>query len=205
MIEAEELQIEKEALTALEEEARAQALADLMSSTLSVPGYEDWGYPITVEYTVYPYGAGYNMDASETFDSPDVFMTRHEENVSFCQPGGTLKDYYIRYIYDSNDELVYDYQAGIEEPPPEEPVEDLSPVILETLQSIDSRLEAMGADISTISTNSLDYHTGMTATQDDIRQLQTMNLVTNMAIGFSVFLLLGYIIAHNFWQRMKVG
>ena len=88
---------------------------------------------------------------------------------------------------------------------PEEPVEDLTPAILEALQSIDSRLEIMGADLSTVSENSTAYYNDMRIMQEQNNALQFHLLVTSIGLGFTVFLLLGYIIAHGFWQRMKAG
>lgn len=197
MVEAEEIQAE--------EESQIQALTDYTTPDIPISGFKDWDYPIKVDYQVHVVGFEDYIQQIQTYDSPDIFEEDYADFASHCRPGDTFRDFYIRYIYDRDDTIVYDSEAGVEEPPPEEPKEDLSPAILEALQGIDARLEFMGADVSTISANALDYHTGMLATQDDIRQLQTMNLVTNMAIGFSIFLFLGYTIAHGFWQRMKAG
>jgi len=193
------------------EGAEAERLAQEMALDEAVPlvfpisGHDTWAYPIEVEYYVHILGVEDYIPQTEVYDDPETFETDYAELAAQCRPGSNFKDFYIRYVHDAEGVVVYDAEAGTEEPPPEEPVEDLSPAILEALQSMDSRLEGMGTDISTISANTIDYHAEMLAVQKDSLQLQSINLATNMAIGFSVFLFLGYTIAHGFWQRMKVG
>lgn len=207
MIETEELKAEKEAQAELEAQAEmeAQALAAADSFVVIFPDYEAWDYPVYIEYTVYPWGAGYYMDATQTCDTPEDFVAWYDHNLELCQSGGTLKEFYVRYVTDCSNEHVYDYQAGVEEPEPEEPEEDLTPAILETLQSIDARLEIMGVDISTISENTLAYYDDMRPFHERDNNLQSSLLVTNITVGFLIVVLLGYTIAHGFWQRMRVG
>ncbi len=173
---------------------------------LPFDGWRDWEYPVRMEYSVYPWGAGYWMDHTETFDSPDALLARYNEILDLCQDGGTLKDFYVRYIVEnpgSDERIVFDYEAV--NPVPEDPVDDISPAMLEVLQSIDSRLEIMGADLSTVSENSIAYYDDMRIMQEQNNTLQFHLFVTSIGLGFTVFLLLGYIIAHGFWQRMKAG
>ena len=173
---------------------------------LPFDGWRDWEYPVRMEYSVYPWGAGYWMDHTETFDTPDALLARYNEILDLCQDGGTLKDFYVRYIVEnpgSDERIVFDYEAVA--PAPEEPAEDLTPAVLEVLQSIDSRLEIMGADLSTVSENSMADYDDMRIMQEQNNVLQFHLLVTSIGLGFTVFLLLGYIIAHGFWQRMRVG
>ena len=173
---------------------------------LPFDGWRDWEYPVRMEYSVYPWGAGYWMDQAENFDSPDALLARYNEILDLCQDGGTLKDFYVRYIVEnpgSDERIVFDYEAVA--PAPEEPAEDLTPAVLEVLQSIDSRLEIMGEDLSTVSENSIAYYNDMRIMQEQNNILQFHLLVTSIGLGFTVFLLLGYIIAHGFWQRMKAG
>lgn len=192
------------------EEARAEAQAQSAapSPSLPIPGWEGWDYPVTADFTVYPWGMGRELEQRETYSTPEAFRARYEECVSLCREGGTLKDYYIRYIYDCGDNLVYDYQPGAEdpeEPLPEEPGEDLSPLILEALQSADARLEAMEEGLSSISANTAGYCGASLPMQEKSLLLNTYALAVNISLCLCLFVLLGYHIAHGTWQRMRAG
>lgn len=68
MIDTEESKAEKEAEAEMQAQAdmEAQALAAADDLSVIFPDYEVWDYPIYIEYTVYPWGAGYYMDATQT-------------------------------------------------------------------------------------------------------------------------------------------
>ena len=164
--------------------------------TVPFEGWESWSYPITVDFTVHPWGAGYDMDVTEIYDTPEVFKTDYNKNVKLCGDGGTLKDYRIRRITDSGGTTVYDGEQT-EDPP----AEDMTPAILETLKSIDKRLE----DIDSLSANTLDHYEDTLHLHKEQNALLTNTLALNMAILFFLVVSFGHKVAHAFWQRMRVG
>ena len=188
-----------------------RSLVDVMSteaqSDIYVPpdipieGYRDWNYPITVEYLVSVVGFDEPVQQSQTYPDADIFLEDYQGFARECFIGSTFKDFYIDRIQDESGNLVYDSQAGIEEPPAEEPAEDLTPAILETLQSIDARLES----IDSLSGNTLDYYEDTLKLHEEQNALLTNTLALNMALLFLLVVSFGHKVAHAFWQRMRVG
>ena len=170
--------------------------------TVPFAGWESWSYPVTMDFTVPPWGAGYDMEQTETLDTAEAFRARYGEIVELCKDGGTLKDFYVRRIRDNDGNTVYDYQTA------EEPEENLHPAILETLASMDAHLAAMDsalADIASVSENSIAYYENGLKLCEQANELAAHTLAVDLALLFVLVLMLGHRIAQAFWQRMKVG
>ena len=169
--------------------------------TVPFEGWEGWAYPITVDFTVHPWGAGYDMEQSQSFDTADAFKTRYGEIVELCKDGGTLKDFYVRYIRDNSGTTVYSYET-------EDPKEDLTPAILETLQTMDARLERLNAtldDISSVSENTIAFYEDGLRLYRQNNELLMHTLAVDLALLCIVVVMLGHRIAHAFWGRMRIG
>ena len=168
--------------------------------TLPFDGSEGWSYPVTVDYTVTPWGAA-ETECTQTFDTADAFRQEYSDLVYACGDGGGLKDFCVRYIRDNSGTTVYSYET-------EEPPEDLTPAILETLQTMDARLEYLNAaldDLSSVSGNSIAYYEDSVKLYRQSNELLTHTLAVDLALFCIVVVLLGHSIAHAFWERMRVG
>ena len=192
------------------------SLVDVMSadgqSDIYVPpdipieGYLAWRYPVTVDYLVSVVGFGEPVLQSGSYPDPDIFLEDYQSFAYECFLGTAFKDFYIDKVTDADGVLVYDSQAGTEEP--EEPPEDLHPVILETLQTMDARLEYLNAaldDLSSVSGNSIAYYEDSVKLYRQSNELLTHILAVDLALFCIVVVLLGHSIAHAFWERMRVG
>lgn len=161
--------------------------------TVPFEGWEGWSYPISVDFTVHPWGAGYDMDVTETYDTPEAFKTRYGENVELCKDGGTLKDFYVRLIRDGSGETVYDLAAQTPEPDPGDGTAEL---LLSHLESINTTLEGMvRAD--------LEYRESTADYQDQMLKMQAAGTATNIFICIGVFAIFAAMIWQQFLGRFK--
>lgn len=87
---------------------------DSSGENVSIPinGYRDWNYAINVRYKVYPYGAGYYMEVSDTFTDLEAFEEWYSRTSSLIND--TLKDFYILTVTDDNGIEVYNYESYID-------------------------------------------------------------------------------------------
>lgn len=200
-----------------------RSLVDVMSidSTRSTPGYvyvppeipiegyKGWDYPITVDYLISIVGYGDPLPQSNTYDEHEQFLEDFQDLAWNCYKGDVFTEFIINKVWDANNKKLYDSQgmeeSDPEEPTPEEPLEDLTSAMLDALQSMDARLESLYAGLSTLSENTISYQEDALILQEQNNTLQFHLLVASMALGFTLFLVLGYIIAHGFWQRMRSG
>lgn len=175
------------------------------SVTIPIKGYKDWDYGITVNFAVFPYGAGYWMYSSENCSNAEDFESWYANMCSLI--GDTLNDFHITTVVDDNGTEVYDYETYVDSGMEEEPVEE------DTFkEDMLLSLALLHEDLQTISMNDLEYRGETLQLQQqyldfekESRELHYQMLASNIAIGFAVLLTLGYTVAHGFFQRMKVG
>ena len=197
-----------------------RSLVDVMSKEASrasdiyippeipIAGYEEWSYPVTVDYLVSIVGFEDAVAQTEVYDSPAVFLEDYQNFAKECFLGGTFKDFSIEKICDSGGVAVYDSNADENEPPEEEPEENLHPAMLETLASMDAHLVSMDnalADIASVSENSIAYYENGLKLYRQGNELLMHTLAVDLALLFTVVFMLGHKIAHAFWQRMRTG
>ena len=176
------------------------------SNPIPISGYRDWDYPITVTFRISPSAANApsSMPSTEMFNTPEEFEARYD---ALCgMVGGSLKSFSIYRISDCSDlEFVYDADNLPETP--EEPDES------DTYQEdVLAALTALHEDFQTVIENDAAYWEQYTFMQEEYAEMQELytelhyqSLATNIAIGFTLMLTLGYTVAHGFLQRMKVG
>ena len=166
-------------------------------------GYEDWEYQIGVQYAVYPWGAGYWMEATETFYDPESFVARYDEIISLCANGGTLKDFYVMYIWedyggDDGDRLVYDYQAVVEpEPEPGEEEPD------ETAAQLLSHLETISTTLAEMQQADLEYYQTVYDYQEEMLEMQTAETVCSIVLCVGLFAIFAAMIWEELLWRFK--
>lgn len=198
-----------ESIRSLVEVMSTEAQSDIYEPPdIPVEGYREWNYPVTVEYLISVVGFDEAVSQTDTYPDADIFLEDYQGFAYECFKGTTFKDFYLNKITDAGGNVVYDAQAETEEPPIEEPTEDLRPAILETLQAMDKRLETMEetlAGIDSLSANTLDYYGDTLKLYKEQNALLTNTLAVNMALLFLLVVSFGHKIAHAFWQRMRVG
>lgn len=162
---------------------REEQKEGLETYTVSIPfeDYTGWDYPIDVQFQVFPYGMGGWLRQSESFPDADSFTARYEDIISLCQEGGTLKDFYIEYIWDCDEGLVYDYEAQTPEPEPgDEGQKEITDQLLSHLTDVNTTLAGMvQAD--------MEYCQAVYDYQAEMLQLQTANTASTIFICIGVF------------------
>lgn len=166
-------------------------------------GYEEWEYQIGVKYCVYPWGFGRWMDQIETYSDPESFKARYDEIVSLCADGGTLKDFYVMYIWEDYcgdwEDLVYDYQAAEPEPEPDPGEEEPD----ETAELLLSRLEDISTTLEEMQQADLEYYQSVAAHQDEMLKLQTADTGSTIMLCVVVFMVLGELTIKHFLEGFR--
>lgn len=174
------------------------------SSAIPLGGYDSYSYPIYVTYTIFPTSLGNVTGNSSTYDTPESFETGYARMWNSVE-NGSLAYFYIESIRDSEGETVYDVNALPEEEEMPEELDTFNDDVLAALSGIRE-------DLQSISMNDLEYHEQYIEMYEQYTEMQERNtdlqyhmLATNIVIGFTLMLTLGFTIAHGFLQRMKVG
>lgn len=187
------------------EEECEQAVASLPTATLP-SGYEAYHYPVTATYYLYTDVASTYTSSVVQHDTAGDFeavFNQYRQSVE----DGTLAGYCVRYVYEitevdgvSQYNLVYDSEKPVSGELPEEPEEptDTEVAVLETLESINTELQA-------IRENDIVYREETLLLQQESRELYIQLVASNVVIGLILVVVLGYAVGHGFWQRMKVG
>ncbi|MDE7339281.1 MAG: hypothetical protein K2N80_01805 [Lachnospiraceae bacterium] len=79
-------------------------------SGLPIGGYEDYDYPVNVVYRIFPPALGSETGHSGTYASPEEFNEAYKSLQADVQ-SGSLSYCYVRYVYDADDECVYDSEG----------------------------------------------------------------------------------------------
>lgn len=188
-----------------------QATALSESPGIPISGYADFDYPIAVEYKIFPTSLGSETSHSESYDTPEDFENGYEYMQNSVR-ANTLAWFSIRTITDCDDVVVYDSTVTETETPEEIPEETPEETPDTFKEDVLTALESVNENLQSISMNDLDYRQETLQLQQQYLDLQKENrelhyqmLACNIAIGFSILLTLGYMVAHGFFQRMKVG
>lgn len=158
--------------------------------------YQDFSYPITVQFEVLESGSSYSMYTNFCCSSPSLLADQIASYTSEID-SGKLNLVCTQYVWDKDDALVYDYEHAVIEEENDEPSEtELTEI--ELLESINTELQA-------IRENEIAHY-------EEIKQMLSEQIGVSgylygsiVAVGFAVFLGVGFAIANNFWSRMKVG
>ena len=167
-------------------------------------GYEDWEYQIGVQYAVYPWGAGHWMEATETFYDPESFVARYDELISLCANGGTLKDFYVMYIWEDYtgdwETLVYDYQAITEPEPEPDPVEEEPDEAVELLLS---HLESIDMTLAEMQQADLEYYQAVNDYQAEMLKINAAEAACTIVICVAVIAIFATLLWSELFRRFK--
>lgn len=193
---------------------QTEALQNLSVSGIPISGYTDYAYPVYVVYRIYPTALGSATGYSEAYETPEDFENGYAYMVDSVDQGN-LAWFNIRYINDAGGNTVYDSETA--EPEPEEPEEPEEPDTFK--DDVLARLDALGESLDTVSMNSIDSweqslenQEQYLANQEQLIELQKEAVQLNygilagtLVLSFTLLFTLGYMVAHGFLQRMKVG
>lgn len=180
-------------LTPEEAEGEPEAYA----AALSFEDYAEWDYPVTMQFMVYPYGAGYWMDQTEHCQDADSFLARYDEIVGLCGEGGTLKDFSVKYIYDCNGDLMYDYEAQAPEPEPGPGDGEQK----ETVELLLSHLEGINTTLSGMVQADAEYCQMVKDYEAEMLEMQAASTATDIFICIGVFAVFGALVFQQFLGR----
>ena len=169
------------------------------AAAFSFPDYMEWEYTITMQFQVYPYGYGNWLEQTEYFNDAESFRTRYEEIVGLCGEGGSLKDFYVEYIWDSNGGLVYDYESQTPEPEPDPGDGEEK----ETAELLLSHLEGINATLSDMIQADAEYCQMVKDYQTDMLEMQAASTATDMFILAGVFAIFAAVVWAQFFRRFK--
>jgi len=170
------------------------------AQTVPVEGYEDFSYPVNVEYSVLMAGFDEYITDTETYGDPGTFLADYEELVLECgRPGSSFRDFYICYVYDSDNRMVYDYKAQMPDPggdPGEEEKPDPVELLLSHLEDINTTLSGMAQADAEYFQMVKDYQTEML-------EMQAVCTATDIFICAGVFAIFGALVFWQFLGRFK--
>lgn len=165
-----------------------------------VEGYEGFSYPVNVEYSVLMAGFDEYITDTETYGDPGTFLADYEELVLECgRPGSSFRDFYICYVYDSDNRMVYDYKAQMPDPggdPGEEEKPDPVELLLSHLEDINTTLSGMAQADAEYFQMVKDYQTEML-------EMQAVCTATDIFICAGVFAIFGALVFWQFLGRFK--
>lgn len=172
------------------------------SPSIPLTGYEAYAYPVDVLYRIFVTAQNTEVEQAFTYDSPEHFEDGYAL-ICNAVDSGDFGYFSIRTVTDADGETVYHADAATD---PGEGEED------SFQEDVLSSLALLHEDLQSISMNDLGYREETLALQQEYtdlmkesRELHYQTLACTVAIGFSVLLTLGYLVAHGFFQRMKVG
>ena len=183
---------------------QTEALSTLSAPSVPVSGYEDFSYPVHVEYRIFPTALGSETGVAFDYGSPEDFEDGYVYMMDSVA-NGSLSYFHIKYVTDSDGNTVFDGTVTPEGPEePEEPDTFREDVL--------AALDAINDNLSTVSANDLEYREQTLELQEQYLELQRENVqlqyhfvACSLLIAFVLMITLGYTIAHGFLQRMKVG
>lgn len=166
------------------------------AQTVPVEGYEDFSYPVNVEYSVLMAGFDEYITDTETYGDPGTFLADYEELVLECgRPGSSFRDFYICYVYDSDNRMVYDYKAQMPDPGEEEEP-DPAELLLSHLEDINTTLSGMiQAD--------MEYCQMMKDYQTEMLEMQAASTATDILICIGVYAVFAALVWQWFLGRFK--
>lgn len=139
------------------------------------------------------------MQQTENFSDMDSFSARYEDIVSLCQEGGTLKDFYVEYIWDNSDGLVYDYEAQTPEPEPDPGDEEQKEVTEQLL----THLENINTTLSGMVEADLEYYQAVRDYQAEMQDLNRINTACNIIASVGVFCIFALLLWSEFFRRFR--
>lgn len=185
-------------LLTLDELSEGEPEADAQAAP--VEGYEGFSYPVRVEYAVLFAEYEEYITDTETYGDPETFRSDYEDFVAECsRPGSNFKDFYIRYVYDSGNSLVYDCESQMPEPEPDLGDEEQK----ETAKLMLSHLEGINTTLFGMVQADAEYYQMVKDYNTEMLEMQSLSTATDIFICIGVFAVFGALIFWQFLGRFK--
>lgn len=168
------------------------------AATIPLEGYEDFQYPVKVEYSVLFAGYEEYITETQTYDDAEMFRTDYEDFASECsKPGSNFKDFYISRIYDAGGNTVYEVQTPEPQPDPgDEEQKEITGQLLTHLENINTTLSGMvQAD--------MEYYQAVKDYQTEMLELNTATTAYTLITCFGVFAIFAVLLWSEFFRRFK--
>ncbi|MCM1264338.1 MAG: hypothetical protein NC313_16630 [Butyrivibrio sp.] len=175
-------------------ETSVASVAEQSLIPVPIGGYRDWTYQITVQYKVYPYGAGYYINVTQTCSEPEDFEEWYSHNASLVND--TLKDFYIVSITDDNGKEVYNYETSSGEP--ETPETPVTPSYDYT-----ELLESIREEVMVMNETQTAYCLDMNVKLEEYAELQTVTASCSLVMCVVLSAVLGGIAVRGLFSRFK--
>lgn len=163
-----------------------------------IEGYQDWDYPITVDYLISIVGYEDMVPQSAAYDDPEQFLEDFQDLAWNCFQGTVFKDFYIDKVYDAGGEKVYDSQPETEpepEPGEEEPGEAVELLI--------SHLENIDATLAEMQQADLEYYQAVYDYQKEMMHVQAIETANTIFICVAVIAIFAAILWSELFRRFK--
>lgn len=171
-------------------------------SSVILPGYEELPYPVYITYGITT-ASGYSTYVSFTYDSSDDFKGGFEK-METDVIDGNLQSFYIRYVYDLDDEgraseLLYDSMAPVETPEPEpEPMPDDT-----TAQQILVYLESFNTTLTEMSAADTEAYQSVMEQQKELLELQAADVGSTAVLCIVMIAVLAEMTFVELFRRFK--
>lgn len=175
------------------------SLVDLMSvEPYSTPGYvyeppeipiedyQEWDYPIIVDYLITIVGYGDPIPQSNDYDDPDQFLEDFQAFAFECYKGDVYSEFTIDKVWGADGKKLFDSQ-GMEEPEPDPGEEEPK----ETVELLLSHLEGINTTLDEMQQADLEYYQSVAAYQEEMLELQTADTGATIILCIAVFAVLG--------------
>lgn len=188
-----------------------RSLVDLMSLDLystpgytyvppeiPIEGYQEWDYPIIVDYLITIVGYGDPIPQSNDYDDPDQFLEDFQAFAFECYKGDVYSEFSIDKVWGAEGKKLYDSQ-GMEEPEPDPGEEEPN----ETVELLLSHLEGINTTLEEMQQADLEYYQSVAAYQEDMLRLQAADTGATIILCIAVFVVLGELVIKHFLEGFR--
>lgn len=187
-----------------------RSLVDLMSTEaysspgyvyvppeIPIEGYQEWDYPIIVDYLIMIVGYGEPIPQSNNYDDPDQFLEDFQAFAFECYKGDVYSEFSIDKVWGADGKKLYDSQ-GMEEP--EEPGEEEPN---ETVELLLSHLEDINTILEEMQQADLEYYQAVYDYQAEMREINAAETACTIFICVAVIAIFATLLWSELFRRFK--
>lgn len=165
---------------------------------IPIEGYQEWDYPIIVDYLITIVGYGEPVPQSNDYDDPDQFLEDFQAFAFECYKGDVYSEFIIDKVWGADGKKIYDSQ-GMEEPEPDPVEEEPS----ETLELLLSHLESIDTTLAEMQQADLEYYQAVYDYHSEMLELQAYETAGTIFIVVGVVFILAELLWSELFRRFK--
>lgn len=165
---------------------------------IPIEGYQEWDYPIVVDYLITIVGYGEPVPQSNDYDDPEQFLEDFQAFAFECYKGDVYSEFTIDKVWGSDGKKLYDSQ-GMEDPEPEDPVEDPK----ETIEQLLSHLESIDTALAEMQQADLEYYQAVYDYQAQMLEINASEAASTIFICYGVFAIFAVMLWSELFRRFK--